>query len=88
MGVTLPIELPITLSGDSTSMGVTLPVTLPLTFNAANELTSLDNTCGESTCGENPCGGGRLAVVATKDGGTLIYKGSTYALEANKELVL
>lgn len=36
MGVTLPIELPITLSGDSTSMGVTLPVTLPLTFNAAS----------------------------------------------------
>lgn len=32
MGVTLPVELPLTLAGGVSSKGVTLPITLPLTF--------------------------------------------------------
>lgn len=37
MGVTLPIELPITLAGGVSSRGVTLPITLPLTFPLGRE---------------------------------------------------
>lgn len=37
MGVTLPIELPITLAGGVSSKGVTLPITLPLTFPLGRE---------------------------------------------------
>lgn len=37
MGVTLPIELPITLTGGVSSKGVTLPITLPLTFPLGRE---------------------------------------------------
>ena len=37
MGITLPIELPITLTGGVSSRGVTLPITLPLSFPTGNE---------------------------------------------------
>ena len=37
MGITLPIELPITLTGGVSSRGVTLPITLPLSFPIGNE---------------------------------------------------
>lgn len=37
MGVTLPIELPITLTGGVSSREVTLPITLPLTFPLGRE---------------------------------------------------
>ena len=48
MGITLPIELPITLTGGVSSRGVTLPITLPLSFPTGNE--------NENACFEVPAG--------------------------------